>query len=64
MVTLEPMSLEAWEQWRSTAVRGYAADKVRVGTWPVEGAEARSDREFADLLPQGLATPATSCARS
>jgi ribosomal protein S18 acetylase RimI-like enzyme len=57
MVTLEPMSLEAWEQWRAAAVRGYAADKVRVGTWPAEGAEARSEREFADLLPQGLATP-------
>ena len=57
MVTLEPMSLEAWEQWRSAAVRGYAADKVRVGTWPAEGAEARSEREFADLLPEGLATP-------
>ena len=57
MVTLEPMSLAAWEQWRAGAVRGYAADKVRVGTWPAEGAEERSEREFASLLPEGLATP-------
>jgi ribosomal protein S18 acetylase RimI-like enzyme len=57
MVQLEQMSLVAWEQWRVAAVRGYAADKVRVGTWPAEGAEARADREFTDLLPEGLATP-------
>ncbi len=57
MVTLEPMSVEAWLRWRDAAVRGYAADKVRAGTWPAEGAEARADREFTDLLPQGLATP-------
>ncbi len=57
MVTLEPMSVETWEQWRVAAVRGYAADKVRVGTWPPEGAEARAEGEFAALLPRGLATP-------
>lgn len=57
MVTLEPMSVETWEQWRVAAVRGYAADKVRVGAWPAERAEARADREFTDLLPQGLDTP-------
>ncbi|MCJ7712806.1 MAG: GNAT family N-acetyltransferase [Chloroflexi bacterium] len=57
MVTLEPMSVETWEQWRVASVRGYAADKVRVGAWPAEGAEARADREFTELLPQGLDTP-------
>jgi ribosomal protein S18 acetylase RimI-like enzyme len=56
-VTLEPMSSETFERWRVISVRGYAADKVRVGTWPAEGAEARADREFTTLLPQGLATP-------
>jgi ribosomal protein S18 acetylase RimI-like enzyme len=57
MVTLEPMSLEAWEQWHDGAVRGYAADKVRIGAWPADGAEERSAGEFAALLPEGLATP-------
>ena len=57
MVTLEPMSPDAYEQWHDGAVRGYAADKVRVGTWEAEGSEARSEREFAALLPEGLATP-------
>lgn len=56
-VTLEPMSADTFDQWRVGAFRGYAADKVRVGTWPAEGAEERADREFTGLLPQGVTTP-------
>lgn len=56
MVTLEPMSAQEWERWRGTAVRAYAADKVRVGTWSAEDAEARSERAFAELLPEGRDT--------
>ena len=41
----------------SSAIRGYAADKVRVGTWLREDAEAKSAAEFAVLLPDGQATP-------
>jgi ribosomal protein S18 acetylase RimI-like enzyme len=51
------MSEAAWALWREGAVRGYAADKVRVGAWPEDGAVARADREFIELLPNGLATP-------
>jgi len=57
MVTLERMSADAWERWMSSAIRGYAADKVRVGTWLREDAEAKSAAEFAVLLPDGQATP-------
>ena len=57
MVILEPMSVEAWEHWRAGAVRSYAKDKVRVGAWSADEAEERSEREFAQLLPDGLATP-------
>ena len=57
MVTLEPMSEEIWTQWRASAVRGYAADKVRVGHWTPEEAETRAEGEFATLLPEGLASP-------
>ncbi len=57
LVTLEPMPAEAWAEWRSTEVRGYAADKVRAGTWPAEGALERAEREFTQVLPEGLATP-------
>ena len=56
MVRLEPMSAREWEQWRGSAVRAYAADKVRVGTWSAQDAEARSERAFAELLPEGRDT--------
>ncbi|MEO8462896.1 MAG: GNAT family N-acetyltransferase, partial [Chloroflexota bacterium] len=51
------MSAEDFAEWRAASVRAYAADKVRVGAWPPEEAEARSEREFAQLLPDGQATP-------
>jgi GNAT superfamily N-acetyltransferase len=57
VVTLEPMTQAGWERWLADAIRGYAADKVRVGAWPARDAEARSAREFADLLPDGRDTP-------
>lgn len=56
-VTLEPMRPDAYDRWLGRAIRGYADDKVRVGAWPAEEAAERSAREFATLLPDGLATP-------
>jgi hypothetical protein len=35
--------------------------KVRTGAWPAEGAVERSEREFSELLADGVATPATTC---
>ncbi len=57
MVTLEPMTPEVYERWRAASITGYAADKVRIGAWPAETAEARSAEAYAALLPDGLATP-------
>ena len=57
MVTLDPMSREAWNGWRDNAIREYGMDKVRAGTWTADEAQARSAAEFARLLPDGLATP-------
>jgi ribosomal protein S18 acetylase RimI-like enzyme len=57
MVRLEPMTPGVFAAWRAGAVRAYAADKVRVGTWPEEEALERSESEFARLLPDGLSTP-------
>lgn len=37
-------------------MREYAADKVRAGNWPAEGALQRSAEEFKHYLPQGPAT--------
>jgi ribosomal protein S18 acetylase RimI-like enzyme len=56
MVTLQPMSAEAWQRWRAASIRAYAADKARVGAWLAEDAEAMSAAEFARLLPDGQAT--------
>ena len=56
MVTLEPMTAEAFERWYRGAIASYAADKVRVGTWPEDEAMDRSARAFAALLPDGRAT--------
>jgi hypothetical protein len=57
MVTLEPMTQETWEAYRIGAIRDYAESKVRTGAWPAEGAVERSEREFSELLPDGVATP-------
>ena len=57
MVTLEPMSAEAWNAWHDDSVREYGLEKVRAGTWTADEAQARAEAEFARLLPDGLATP-------
>ena len=57
-VTLVPMSPAAWDAWRAVSISEYAAAKVRAGTWTAADGPARAEREFAELLPQGLATPA------
>ena len=57
MITLPPMSAETWQLWRTASIVGYAADKVRVGTWPADDAETRAAAEFLSILPEGQATP-------
>ena len=56
-LTLEPMSAERFILWNEHLVASFAQDKIDSGSWPEEGALARSDRENAELLPQGVATP-------
>ena len=46
MITLEPLTAEAWERWSADSIPAYAADKVRVGAWPADGAEARAAAEL------------------
>ncbi len=57
MITLEPMTAEAWDAWHDSSVRDYAVEKVRAGTWTADEAQARSEADFASLLTDGLATP-------
>jgi ribosomal protein S18 acetylase RimI-like enzyme len=56
MVSLQPMSADAWEAWRIESIRGYAEEKVRAGTWSADGAQQRAVDEFASLLPDGQTT--------
>jgi ribosomal protein S18 acetylase RimI-like enzyme len=57
MVSLVPMSAAAWTAWRAGSIARYAADNVRIGAWPADGAEARATRDFEHILPDGQATP-------
>ncbi len=56
-VRLAPVAPAELEPYLERLVPEYAADHVRVGNWPAEGAEARARAQVAELLPQGVATP-------
>jgi ribosomal protein S18 acetylase RimI-like enzyme len=56
-VELEPLSAGAFEDFRRTSERGYAAIQVAAGLWPREGARARAAAALRLLLPKDLATP-------
>ena len=56
MIRLEPMDEATYAEWRGATVAEYAREKVEAGNWPAEGAMARSEADFAALLPDGRAT--------
>ena len=56
-VSLPPMTAPAWATWLGLALRTYAEDKIRIGAWPADGAEAKARDEFAKLVPDGRSTP-------
>jgi ribosomal protein S18 acetylase RimI-like enzyme len=51
------MSQPEYEKWRRSSIASYAEENVAAGSWSREEAAARSEKEFAELLPDGLATP-------
>lgn len=51
------MSEPEFVAWLEATVPAYAADRVASGQWPATESLALSRREYAELLPQGLATP-------
>ena len=55
-VALRPMTQTEFDAFRKDGIRDYAADHVRVGNWPAEGALARAEAEWDHLLPDALAT--------
>jgi ribosomal protein S18 acetylase RimI-like enzyme len=56
MIRLELMDEGTYTAWREATVREYAQEKVESGNWPAVDAMARSEQEFAALLPDGRAT--------
>ncbi len=57
MINLRRVTAAEFDVFLKICIPQFAANKVRSGNWPKEGALERSQREFAQLLPQGLATP-------
>jgi hypothetical protein len=51
------MTQADYDAFLERAIPEYAADKVRVGNCPAEGALERSRTEFLGILPTGTATP-------
>ncbi|GAA2462107.1 hypothetical protein GCM10010433_75540 [Streptomyces pulveraceus] len=56
-VTARPMTRAEFPGWLASEKTSYAGDIIRAGTLSREEAVRKSDRDFADLLPEGLATP-------
>jgi RimJ/RimL family protein N-acetyltransferase len=54
MVALVPMPQDDFEVFLEHGIREYAADRVRNGNWPAEGALERSGNEFEHYLPDGI----------
>jgi hypothetical protein len=54
---LRAMSEPEYAAWLAQVVPFYAAGKAASGEWTQADALTRSAQEYAQLLPQGLATP-------
>jgi ribosomal protein S18 acetylase RimI-like enzyme len=54
MVKLAPLQQEDFERFLEREIQHYAADHVRNGNWPAEGANERSRKEFERYLPDGI----------
>ncbi|MCI4344737.1 MAG: GNAT family N-acetyltransferase, partial [Thermoplasmata archaeon] len=58
MLRLEPMSRPEFQASVERAIPRHASDSARRGRWTEAAALEASQREFAELLPQGFDTPA------
>ena len=57
VIRLEPMDDSTYAAWHVASVRDYAQEKVESGNWLAGDAMERSERAFAELLPDGRETP-------
>ena len=56
MIQLVPMLESEFDSYVEKTAPAYAAENVKAGYWPEEGALERSRKVFEDLLPQGVKT--------
>ncbi|MDV9199316.1 GNAT family N-acetyltransferase [Streptomyces sp. Wh19] len=56
-VTARPMTPAEYPEWLVSEKAAYVGDIVRAGALSPEEAVLKSDRDFAELIPEGLATP-------
>ena len=56
-VRLDPMTSEEYVAYHHDAVLAYAEAHVSAQSWPAHGARQRAIDEYAELLPEGVATP-------
>ncbi|GGN50083.1 hypothetical protein GCM10011579_004500 [Streptomyces albiflavescens] len=56
-VTARPMTQAEYPEWLASEKVAYVGDIVRAGALSPEEAMRKSDRDFAKLIPEGLATP-------
>ena len=54
---LEPLTEPEFDAWAAHSRRGFAAQQVAAGLQPEAEAREAAERGFAELLPDGLATP-------
>ncbi len=57
MVQLVPMTPEEFEPYLTQAIADFAEDNLRAGYSHPSEALQRSEQEFRNLLPEGVATP-------
>ncbi|QHA08889.1 GNAT family N-acetyltransferase [Streptomyces broussonetiae] len=56
-ITARPMTQAEYPEWLASEKASYIADIVRSGALSPEEAVRKSDRDFADLISEGLDTP-------
>jgi RimJ/RimL family protein N-acetyltransferase len=56
MVQLKPMSEADFVAYVKLLIPDYAQERVKTGRWTAEESQAAAQAEFAQLLPNGLAT--------
>lgn len=55
-VKFSPVPADSFEIWRAASVRRYADGKVRADVWDEKEALSLAEKEYLQVLPQGLST--------